>query len=75
MARAVTQCAQCGQSDDHPKVHSGEFTKHHDCLSVAEREMVADSSPVAAGIIEACEGGLRGPELLAHIQSVHAEGN
>jgi hypothetical protein len=71
--RVATQCDQCGQVDDHPKVHIQEITKHNDCLSVSEKQMVADSSPVAAGIIDACEGGLRGAELLAHIESVHTE--
>jgi hypothetical protein len=74
MARAVTQCEQCGQTDDHPKVHIGAVTKHHDCLSVAEKSMVTESSPVAAQIVEACEDGKRGPDLLAHIESLHAEG-
>lgn len=74
MARAQTQCSQCGQTDDHPKVHVGDDTRHHDCLSAAQKAMVVDSSSVAAGIIDACEGGLRGPDLLAHIEAVHAEG-
>lgn len=76
MARAQTQCEQCGQTDDHPKVHIGEVTKHHDCLSFSEREMVlgsAEATPGAAlAIIEACEGGARGDFLLAVIESVHA---
>lgn len=78
--RVATTCEQCGQHDDHPKVHVADVsgravTKHHDCLSVSEKAMVADSSEVAAGIIDACVGGLRGPDLLAHIEAVHAEGN
>jgi hypothetical protein len=71
MARAVTQCEQCGQSDDHPKVHIGPVTKHHDCLSVTERAMVVDSSETAAKIVDACEGGKRGEKLLSHIESLH----
>lgn len=73
MARAQTTCDQCGQTDDHPKVHIGAITKHHDCLSYTEKAMVAESSPVAAKIIEACEGGKRGEKLLAHIESLHTE--
>ena len=72
--RAETTCQQCGQTDDHPKVHIREITKHNDCLSAAERRVVISSSPVAAAIVEACEGGLRGPDLLAHIESLHREG-
>ena len=76
--RVATQCDQCGQTDDHPKVHIGETTKHHDCLSHSERAMVLGSSEAtpgaAAKIIEACEGGTRGDDLVAFIESVHTEG-
>lgn len=72
--RVPTQCDQCGKLDTAPKVHVGDVTKHHDCLSVSEKDMVVGSSDVAAEIIEACEGGLRDDELLAHIESVHAKG-
>lgn len=72
--RIATQCGQCGQVDDHPKVHLGVDTKHHDCLSVSERELAvgsvqaAGSGPKLSAIIRECEGGLRGPDLLAAIQ-------
>lgn len=72
--RVSTQCDQCGKLDTAPKVHVGTVTKHHDCLSVSEKDMVGASSEVAAGIIEACEGGLRDDKLLAHIEKIHAEG-
>lgn len=72
--RVQTQCSQCGQTDDHPKIHFGDGdTKHHDCLSFTEKAQVVESSDVAARIIEACEGGERGPDLLAHIESLHTE--
>ena len=76
--RVPTQCDQCGQTDDHPKVHIGPVTKHHDCLSHAEEQMIGDSA-TASGvdpreIINACKGGLRGPKLLAHIAKLHGEG-
>lgn len=67
--RASTRCDQCGQNDDHPKVHVGSGTWHHDCLPADEKAMVVESSPEAAGIIAACEDGLRGPDLLDHIQN------
>lgn len=74
--RAISECAQCGQQDDHPKVHlqgfedgqPGVVSKHHDCLSAREESMVRASSDEAAAIIDACKGGKRGPKLLAHIQ-------
>jgi hypothetical protein len=56
MTRAVDECAQCGQSDDHPKVHllgvtdfvdgqpvPGVISKHHDCLSANEERVLTDS--------------------------------
>lgn len=72
--RVPTACEQCGQTDTDPKVHLGEVTKHHDCLSYAEKTQVVESSDVAAKIVEACEGGKRGEKLLAHIESLHKEG-
>jgi hypothetical protein len=69
--RVPTQCDQCGQTDTHPKVHIGEVTKHNDCLAFSEKQMVVTSSPVAAQIIEAAEGGTHGDELLARIESLH----
>lgn len=72
--RAATTCDGCGQTDDHPKLHTWTATKHHDCLTVAEREAVTASSLAVADIIDACERGLRGPELLAYIESRHTEG-
>lgn len=71
--RVTTRCDQCGQEDSDPKAHVGVVTKHHDCLAFDEKTLVAGSSPVAADIIEACEGGKRGPDLLAYIQELHAQ--
>lgn len=74
MARAKTTCEQCGGHDDHPKQHIGAVTKHNDCLSISEKELVVSSSATAAEIIAACENGKRGPELLSFIQDLHKEG-
>lgn len=71
--RVATECEHCGQVDDHPKVHIGDVTKHHDCLSRAEEDQVKGSSETAAQIIDACKGGKRGAKLLAHIDSLHKE--
>jgi hypothetical protein len=38
---AQTACDQCGQTDDHPKVHIGVVTKHHDCLPTSSSRSVA----------------------------------
>lgn len=72
--RAELACDQCGQVDDHPKVHLGPVTKHHDCLSFSEEEMVRESSVDAAAIVDVCKDGLRGPDLLAHIQENYGPG-
>lgn len=74
-ARALTQCEQCGQTDDHPKIHIGPRTTHHDCLSATDKEMVIASSDTAAGIIDVCEKGTRGADLLAHIEKIHSPDN
>jgi hypothetical protein len=73
VARAKTECDHCGGYDDHPKVHIGTVTKHHDCLSVAEKGVVTEHSPAAADIIAACESGTRGPDLLDYIESVSSK--
>lgn len=72
-SRYKSACDQCGQYDDHPKVHIGVITKHHDCMSVSEKEMVVGSSETAADIITAAESGTHGDDLLAHIQELHVE--
>jgi hypothetical protein len=72
--RALTACEFCGQTDDHPKVHIGTVTKHHDCLSYAEKQALTESgqekgTPKASAIIEAAESGTRGDALLDLILS------
>jgi hypothetical protein len=69
--RVNVQCDDCKQIDDHPKIHYGEDTYHHDCLPPRARRDASESHPMVAHIIRVCERGLRGPELLAHIQAVH----
>jgi hypothetical protein len=77
--RVESQCEQCGQVDDHPKAHitfvDGTVKSvHHDCLSHSERAMVIGSQGdhAAEKIIKACEGGKRGPDLLAVIEKTGA---
>lgn len=76
--RVPTTCEHCGQTDDHPKVHLGQVTKHHDCLSVAEEQALCDSGqaegsgPKASAIIKACKEGARGDKLLTLIQDPEA---
>lgn len=73
MARFQTTCDQCGGTDDHPKWSDGTVQKHHDCMSVAEKQYVSSTSPRAAEIIQACVDGLRGDELRAFIQAPSLE--
>lgn len=71
--RIPTKCDHCGQTDDHPKAHIGLVSKHHDCLSAAEKDALIDSAqakgsgPKASAVIAACEGGTKGDDLLALI--------
>jgi hypothetical protein len=70
----VSGCDQCGQHDDHPKVHLFDGrTFHHDCLPYDIRAQVVEN-PVAAQAVAAAESGIRGGELRAHILSIPQEG-
>ena len=79
MALAITECDQCGPpGDDHPKVHYGLQTWHHDCVPYRVKQEILDgahgvSREVTAGIFEACESGKKGDELRAHILGLHEE--
>jgi hypothetical protein len=70
----LSRCDQCGQTDDHPKVHySDGATHHHDCLSFDQKaELIASSDKVGA-IIAAAESGVHGDDLRAHIVDLHKE--
>jgi hypothetical protein len=76
-ARAITACDQCGKADDHPKVHYGLNTWHHDCTPAKVKEEIlggavhAVDSGILSKVFEAAEGGTRGNDLLAHIQQLH----
>lgn len=69
----VSRCDQCGQVDDHPKVHvSDGGTFHHDCVSADLRaQLVQDDR--ARQIVELAESGIHGDELRARIIAIHEE--
>ena len=78
MSGYVSQCVQCGQSDDHPKVIAATLAGqsvilHHDCLPHDLREQLVQNDQAKA-VIEACEGGLKGDKLREQIAAIHAEG-
>lgn len=66
-----TKCDDCGLVDDHPKLHYGVDTYHHDCLPPRARREVL-GHPTIAKIVKACEQGKRGDELRQHIFDLHA---
>lgn len=73
MANTST-CDQCGQTDDHPKVQyydGGTF--HHDCLSVAAKAALAESSDQVAAIIDKAESGVHGDDLRDFIIEAHTQ--
>jgi hypothetical protein len=72
MALTPTACDQCGQSDDHPKLHYGIETYHHDCIPARVRRDLGDD-PIVPQIIEAAESGTRGAALRSHIESLHSD--
>lgn len=74
-----TRCDHCGQVDDHPKVHYGDQgTWHHDCTPKPIKEAIlagahSISAEHTAAVFQACEDGLRGDDLRAHILAQHEE--
>lgn len=78
--RDESRCDHCGQTDDHPKAMIGDLatgtvsSKHFDCLSFDDKALHIGAgqekgSPKNSAVIEACEGGKRGADLLALIES------
>jgi len=76
-----TRCDQCGQVDDHPKVHLGRLnsdlveTFHHDCLRADDEQALRDSGqdegsgPKVSAVIDACKKGTKGDKLRELITS------
>lgn len=70
-----TMCDQCGQVDDHPKLHAGVATYHHDC---APKPLVASILAgghgvhplVTAKIFKLAEDGARGDDLREQLQAI-----
>lgn len=64
----AARCEQCGQTDDHHKVHFlfGR-TVHVDCMSAGERDMYgqpdASYGPDPHAILEAAQSGTHGADL------------
>lgn len=74
--RATTRCDDCGQADDHPKLHYGIETYHHDCLPPRVRhDVLGDGNhavhKVVRAIVKECESGTKGLDLHAYIQDLH----
>jgi hypothetical protein len=67
------RCDNCGAVDDHPKLHYGAATYHHDCLPYDVKQAVS-SNGLVTQIIAAAEDGTHGDELRSHIIALH-EGN
>lgn len=68
-----SECDTCGQYDDHPKLHYGEETFHHDtaCLPVRVRRDIGDH-PMVSAITAAADSGLHGEDLRQHVVAIHA---
>lgn len=45
-------CDNCGQTDDHPKLHYGAETYHHDCVPARVMADVRTSDPDAVARVE-----------------------
>lgn len=68
-----TGCDTCGQVDDHPKLHYGVETFHHDCVPARVRREIGEHQMLDQ-IIAAASSGVRGSDLRAHIADLHQEG-
>lgn len=62
--RVEAECDNCGQIDDHPKLHYGNEVYHHDCIparvmhdieSETDYEVVANSSAVGGHELRATD--------------------
>lgn len=73
-----TLCEECLQVDDHPKVHYGPRTMHHDCTPPSIRRDIeqgvhsVSQKHTMAGF-DGTDKGLKGGELRAHIRRVHRD--
>lgn len=73
----LTPCKACPEADDHPKIHYGNDSYHHDCLppfAVLDVTRLADTHPqhaAQARIVDAARAGTHGQELRAFIGSDH----
>lgn len=77
MSAPIQRCEQCGQVDDHPKVHAGDGfgdggvrTTHLDCLSADQEQALRDNphfGELHAAAIDAAKGGTHGDDLRAHM--------
>jgi len=77
LMRYQTTCDHCGQHDDHPKLHYGEKTYHHDCTPAPVKEEIlsgvhSESAEITAAIFQAAEDGVHGDMLLAKIEELHS---
>lgn len=62
MERPERSCEVCGQSDDHPRHVQGSTVRHMDCCA-AEGCVICQAT-------EQEYGGLRGQELIDHLDKV-----
>lgn len=73
-----TQCEECLKVDDHPKVHYGIRTMHHDCTPESIRREIfhpasahSVSEAATRAAFDAADSGIHGDDLRAHIAAVH----
>lgn len=71
---AHSTCDYCGLTDDHPKIHYGLNTYHHNHAPANVRAEVIATAPLAKKIFDACDSGKRGQKLRDYIFELHANG-
>jgi len=74
--RGTSRCDECLQDDDHPKLHYGTRTMHHDCAPQSVRRDVLDGAhsvhpDLTRAVFAAADEGIHGHDLVAHIHRLH----
>lgn len=77
--RVISRCGSCNLSDADPKLHYGMFTWHHDCVPLQIKAEILGSvhprhTEKLRQIFIATETGIKGDDLLSHIENLHKEG-
>lgn len=72
MGNFISECDNCGQSDDHPKLHYGGETYHHDCIPARVARDLNMEDPMLSSIVDLAKSGVHGDDLRIEIAEMHS---